>query len=244
MCECFSWDEPREIFSWDLAHTICNRWNQSGCSFEWITQLVDKGRSSGCSSKACVSFEQHNSLNPDVWVLPYPIIDFLWWWCDSFDSKGLISPVCKWKHLFDSWWKFEMFRLCWQEVCTCWGIFLFLLNRDTINISSLIPGKSISHSQTIQAAQGILCPCRAAAKGFLKPAGFSFQLPHVGSQHSHGHGEQTSLSEWPPALPSQTLAQITRAEVRADPSRSNKEFQIPCCHCWGKLPTCSCSLPV
>lgn len=66
------------------------------------------------------------------------------------------------------------------------GFFSSFLNRHTINIPDLIPGKSISHSQTIQAAQGILCPCRAAAKGCLKPAGF----------HSSSHTWVLSTASW------------------------------------------------
>lgn len=103
----------------------------------------------------------------------------------------------------------------WQEDCTCWGIFLFLLKRDTINISNLIPGKSISHSQTIQAAQGILCPCTAAAKG---------------SQHNIVDMETRHLPLSGHLLCPLRLAQITKAEVRADPSKSfNKKFQTLCC---------------
>lgn len=202
MCECFPWDEPREIFSWGLAHTVCNRWNQSGCSFEWITQLVDKGRSSGCSSKACVSFEQHCPLNPDVWVLPFPPIDFLCWWCDSFNSEGLMSPVGKRKPLFDSWWKFSMFQLYWQGVCLKGREKPPSKCRDIVNISELIPGKSVSHTQTIQAGQGILCPCKCCYQGFPKACWVSF---HGFSAQHRGCGDQTSPFSWPPALLSQTL---------------------------------------
>lgn len=202
MCECFSWDEPREIFSWGLAHAICNRWNQSGCSFEWITQLVDKGRSSGCSSKACVIWA---ALPSKCWCLG-PALSYNWLpllvvWLLSLQGADFTCLKAE-KSL---WFLVKILdvscQLYWQEDCTCWGIFLFLLKRDTINISNQIPGKSISHSQTIQAAQGILCPCTAAAKGFLKPAGLSSQQLSVGSQHSIVDMETRHL---PPALPAQT----------------------------------------
>lgn len=104
---------------------------------------------------------------------------------------GGVTPLTPrgWFHLFErrniSLIPGENFR-CFSSTGKKRGIFLFLLNRDTINIPDLIPGKSISHSQTIQAAQGILCPCRAAAKGCLKPAGF----------HSSSHTWVLSTAPW------------------------------------------------